>query len=98
MKENWYALLICSQINISVDDALREMNVYFKGLSKSINGKVRKSKYSDELINRVFKLKSLGYTHKEIGLTLELTADQVSGIVRLYKEKAITDTDQSSPR
>lgn len=95
MKENWYALFICSQTNKSVDDALREMNVHFKSLSKSINGKVRKSKYSDELINRVFELIREGNTHKQIGLMLGLTANQISGITRMYKEKTTKNPDQS---
>lgn len=94
MKENWYALLICMETNISVDHALRKMNVHFKGASKVINKKVR-CKYSDDLINRVFELKSLGNTHKQIGLMLGLTADQISGIVRLHKEKATKNPDQS---
>ncbi|MBE6070721.1 MAG: hypothetical protein E7208_02055 [Clostridium butyricum] len=94
MKENWYALLICLETNTSVDTALRKMNVCFKGASKVINKKVR-CKYSDELIKRVFELKELGNTHKQIGLTLGLTADQISGIVRLHKEKATKNPNQS---
>lgn len=94
MKENWYALLICLETNMSVDHALRKMNVHFKSASKVINKKVR-CKYSDDLINRVFELKALGNTHKQIGLMLGLTADQISGIVRLHKEKATKNPDQS---
>lgn len=94
MKENWYALFICLQTNTSVDSALRKMNVRFKGASKIINKKVR-CKYSDELIRKIFELKALGNTHKQIGLMLGLTADQISGIVRVHKEKATKNPDQS---
>lgn len=94
MKENWYALLICLETNMSVDNALRKMNVHFKSISKVVNNKVR-CKYSDELINRVFELKVLGNTHKQIGVILGLTADQVSGIVRLHKGTVAKNIKQS---
>lgn len=94
MKENWYALLICMETNTSVDSALRKMNVCFKSASKVINKKVR-CKHSDELIRKIFELKTLGNTHKQIGLMLGLTADQVSGIVRVHKEKVTKNPDQS---
>ena len=81
MKENWYALLICLETNMSVDHALRKMNVHFKCISKVINKKVR-CKYSDELINQVFELKALGNTHKQIGLMV-------------HKKKATKNSDQS---
>ena len=94
MKENWYALLICLKTNMSVDNALRKMNIHFKYASQVINKKTI-CKYSDELINRIFELKKQGYTHKQIGLMLGLTADQISGIVRVHKEKATKNPDQS---
>lgn len=95
MKENWYALFICLYTNMSVDKALRKMNVCFKGASRPVNKNIR-CKYSDEFIDKIFSLKALGKTHKQIGLIVGLTAYQVSGIVRWHKEKAIQDPTKVS--
>ena len=49
-----------------------------------------------KFIDKIFSLKALGKTHKQIGLIVGLTADQVSGIVRWHKEKAIQDPTKVS--
>lgn len=84
MKENWYALFLCINKEISIDKALIKMNVVFKGHKKQMNP--RKSKYSDKDIRNVLKLKNQGKSYKDIGIILGMTRDQAAGVARMYKQ------------
>ena len=83
MKENWYALFICLNTNMSVDKALLAMKVV------SRTKRIYKSKYSDEVIKNVFALKNSGKTVREITEIVKLTRNQVVGI--LQHKKAIQE-------
>lgn len=94
MIENWYALFICINKEVSVDKALICM-----GLNKRVHGKQknpRKSKYSIEFTREVVKLKDSGKSYKEVGEFFNLNKSQVEGIIRKYKQESATKNPEQS--
>lgn len=85
LKENWFALFLCINKEISIDKALIKMNAVFKGHKKQMNP--RRSKYSDKDVKNVLELKNQGKSYKEIGIILGMTRDQAAGVARMCKQK-----------
>ena len=96
MKENWFALFLCINKEISIDKALSKMGVNKKNDCSNRCGNSTYSKYSDSEKEMIFKLKSEGKTYSEIGEMLGMTRSQAAGIIRYYKiKKATKNPDQS---
>lgn len=81
MEENWFALFLCINKEISVDKALIKMKI-----QKHCNS--AKNKYSASEINCISKLKDKGKSYTQIGKIFGMTRSQVAGIVRTSKLKA----------
>lgn len=89
MKENWFALFLCTQISISIDKALICMGFSKNNeKKKGLHYNMRPSKYSEEYMQNIFRLRDEGKTYKQIGQLLGLSKCQVEGAVRMNKKKA----------
>src|SRR5690349_232605 len=93
MKENWYALFICTQLEMSIDKALAKMNIKFKDIKRQLSP--RGSKYSEEDFEKILNLKNNGKSYREISEILGMTPGQAAGALRMYKIKATKNPDQS---
>ncbi len=91
MKENWFALLICINKEISIDKALTQMGLR-GAVSRGRQEHPRQSKYSTEFVNNVFVLKCEGKSYREIGDILGLTRNQAWGIIKMYGNKITART------
>lgn len=91
MKENWFALFICINKEISIDKGLTAMGLRGSG-KRGRQGHPRKSKYSTEDVNLIMKLKKEGKRPKEIGELVGLNSNQVWGVIRMYGNKITART------
>lgn len=83
MKENWFALFLCINREISVDKALIKL-----GITKECNCTTTKNmRHSDSEKEYISNLKSQGKTYTEFGEMFGMSRSQVAGIVRYYKIK-----------
>ncbi|WP_238899326.1 helix-turn-helix domain-containing protein [Clostridium sp. YIM B02500] len=92
MIENWYALFIAILKDVSIDKALSLMNVSARRTCMRKNHKkiIRKSKYSDEFMEQISKMKEEGMFYKDIGKVFNMTKCQVEGALRMHKNRKTT--------
>lgn len=91
MKENWYALFICINKDISIDKALAAMGLHGAS-ARGRQENPRKSKYSREDVKLIVKLKQEGKSTVEIGEIVGLNKNQVWGVIRMYGKKVTART------
>jgi hypothetical protein len=91
--ENWYALYISILNDVSIDKALQLMNISARKtyMRKNHNKIIRKSKYSDEFMQQISKMKEEGMFYKDIGKVFNMTKCQIEGALRMYKNKKATE-------
>lgn len=85
MEENWLALFlwIVSEEKFGIRESLIKMGIDIeKKGGKQKNP--RKSKYSQEFIDEVSRLRYEGKSYKKIGKIMGITQNQVYGIIKMY--------------
>lgn len=83
MKENWFALFLCINKEISTDKSLILM-----GITKACkSGSRNYLKHNDAEKEKIYKLKINGKTYSEIAKLLGMSRGQVASLIREYKIK-----------